>query len=49
MYIPSTAADCCNDTAAVEEFDKTFPDMEKKWMPGQDEFYIYRNSSVIRE
>ena len=25
MYIPSTAADCCDDTAAVEAFDATFP------------------------
>ena len=21
---------------------------EKKWMPSQEEFYIYRNSSVVR-
>ena len=48
MFIPSTAADCCNDTAAVEAFDKEFPPKEKKWMPSQEEFYIYRNSSVVR-
>ena len=48
MYIPSTAADCCEDTAAVEEFDKTFEPKEKKWMPSQEEFYIYCNSSVVR-
>lgn len=48
MYIPSTAADCCEDTEAVEAFDKTFPPKEKKWMPSQEEFYIYCNSSVIR-
>ena len=48
MYIASTAADCCEDVSAVEEFDKTFPAKEKKWMPSQEEFYIYRNSSVIR-
>ena len=48
LFIPSTAADCCEDTAAVEEFDRTFPPKEKKWMPSQEEFYIYRNSSVIR-
>ena len=29
MYIPSTAADCCDDTAAVEAFDATFPPKEK--------------------
>ena len=48
MYIPSTAADCCEDTAAVELFDKTFIPKEKKWMPGQEEFYIYSHSSVVR-
>ena len=48
MYIPSTAADCCEDTAAVEAFDATFAPMEKKWMPSQEEFYIYSHSSVVR-
>ena len=48
MYIPSTAADCCDDTAAVEAFDATFPPKEKAWMPSQEEFYIYRHSSVVR-
>ena len=48
MYIPSTAADCCDDTAAVEAFDAGFPPMEKKWMPSQEEFYIYSHSSVVR-
>ena len=48
MYIPSTAADCCEDTEAVEAFDRTFPPKEKKWMPSQEEFYIYCNSSVAR-
>ena len=48
MYIPSTAADCCEDTAAVEAFDATFPLKEKKWMPSQEEFYIYSHSSVVR-
>lgn len=48
MYIPSTAADCCEDTAAAEAFDKTFPKMEKSWMPSQEEFYIYSHSSVVR-
>ena len=48
LYIPSTAADCCEDTAAVEAFDKTFEPKEKKWMPSQEEFYIYSHSSVIR-
>ena len=32
MYIPSTAADCCEDIAAVEAFDATFPEKEKGWM-----------------
>ena len=48
MYIPSTAADCCEDADAVASFDQTFPEKEKKWMPSQEEFYIYRNSSVVR-
>ena len=48
MYIPSTAADCCENTAAVEEFDATFPPQEKAWMPSQEEFYIYSHSSVVR-
>ncbi|MBO7504028.1 MAG: N-acetyltransferase [Clostridia bacterium] len=48
MFIPSTAADCCEDTEAVEAFDKTFPPKEKKWMPSQEEFYIYSHSSVVR-
>ena len=47
-FIPSTAADCCEDTAAVEAFDSTFPPKEKKWMPSQEEFYIYSHSSVVR-
>ena len=48
MYIPSTAADCCDDAAAVEAFDASFPLKEKKWMPSQEEFYIYSHSSVVR-
>lgn len=48
MYIPSTAADCCDDIAAVEAFDSTFPPKEKKHMPSQEEFYIYSHSSVVR-
>ena len=48
MYIPSAAADCCEDTAAVEAFDASFPPREKKWMPSQEEFYIYSHSSVVR-
>jgi len=48
IYIPSNAAECCNDIQAVEEFDATFPPKEKKWMPSQEEFYIYSHSSVVR-
>ena len=48
MYIPSTAADCCEDTAAVEAFDAAFPPKEKAWAPSQEEFYIYSHSSVVR-
>ncbi len=48
MFIPSTAADCCEDAAGVEAFDASFPPKEKKWMPSQEEFYIYSHSSVVR-
>lgn len=47
MYIPSDAADCCDNLEEVEAFDKTFAPKEKKWMPSQEEFYIYKNSSVV--
>ena len=40
QYDGKDAADCCEDTAAVEAFDATFPEKEKKWMPGQEEFYL---------
>ena len=48
MYVPSTAADCCKDADAVAEFEASFPPKEKKWMPSQEEFYIYSRSSVGR-
>ncbi len=48
MNIPSIAADCCEDAAAVEAFDAAFTPKEKKWMPSQEEFYIYRHFSVVR-
>jgi hypothetical protein len=48
MFIPSTAADCCEDAAAVEAFDAFFPPKEKAWAPSQEEFYIYSHSSVVR-
>ena len=48
LYIPSTAADCCDDAAAVEAYDALFPPREKLWQPSQEEFYIYSHSSVVR-
>ena len=48
MYIPSTAADCCEDISAVAAFDASFPHKEKAWQPSQEEFYIYSHSSVVR-
>jgi len=48
QYIASNAADCCEDVAAVEVFDATFPPKEKAWRPSQEEFYIYSHSSVVR-
>lgn len=47
-YIPSTAADCCADAAAIEAFDADFPIRERAWMPTQEEFYIYSHSAVVR-
>lgn len=46
-YLPSPAADCCADTAAVDAFDAMFPAKEKQWMPSQEEFYIYSHSCVV--
>ena len=48
LYIPSTAADCCEDIGAVEAFDADFPTKEKLWMPSQEEFYIYSHSSIVK-
>ena len=48
IYLPSTAADCCEDVAAVAAFDAGFPPKEKAWTPLQEEFYIYSHSSVVR-
>lgn len=48
MYVASTAADCCEDQAAVAAFDAAFPPKEKAWAPSQEEFYIYSHSSVVR-
>lgn len=48
QFVPSGAADCCEDTAAVELFDAAFPPKEKGWRPSQEEFYIYSHSSVVR-
>jgi len=48
MYIPSTAADCCEATAAAEAFDAAFPPKEKAWAPSQGGCYIYSHSSVVR-
>ena len=47
-FIPSDADTCCEDTAAVQAFDATFPPKEKAWRPSQEEFYIYTHSSVVR-
>jgi len=48
MFLPSDADACCEDAAAVEAFDATFPPKEKAWAPSQEEFYIYSHSSVVR-
>lgn len=48
LYISSTASDCCANQEAIDAFDASFPPKEKKWMPSQEEFYIYKSSSVVR-
>ncbi len=47
IFHESNAAEPCNDTAAVEAFDATFPPKEKLEMPSQEEFYIYSHSQVV--
>jgi len=48
QYVQNDADACCEDTAAVEAFDATFPPKEKAWRPSQEEFYIYSYSCVVR-
>jgi len=48
QYVQNDADACCEDAAAVEAFDATFPEKEKEWRPSQEEFYIYSHSSVVR-
>lgn len=49
FFRDSNASEVCEDTAAVERFDSTFAPKEKKWMPSQEEFFIYSHSAVVRE
>ncbi len=49
QFLDSDAGACCEDLDAVEAFERTFPPMEKAWMPSQEEFYIYSHSCVVRE
>lgn len=46
-YHGSSAESACEDQAAVDAFDATFPPKEKKWQPSQEEFYIHSHSAVI--
>ena len=46
FYRESTAAEPCNDVAAVEAFDAQFPPKEKCWRLSQEEFYIYSHSTI---
>ncbi len=48
QYIPSDIDACCEDTEAVEAFDKAFPPKQKEWKPSQEEFYIYSHSNIVR-
>ena len=46
FYHPSDVDKPCEDTAAVEEFDKSFPPKVKAWQPSQEEFYIHSHSVI---
>ena len=46
FYYPSNAEEPCNDTEAVEKFDKLFTPKEKAWQPSQEEFYIHSHSVI---
>ena len=45
-YHPSDLDKPCEDTEAVERFDKLFPPKEKAWQPSQEEFYIHSHSVI---
>lgn len=49
FYYPSDVDKPCDETKAVEEFDKLFPPKEKGWQPSQEEFYIHSHSVINRE
>ncbi len=46
QFFESSVGECCDDIAAVEAFDRTFPPKEKAWNPSQEEFYIYSHSCI---
>ncbi len=46
FYCESEASAPCGDEKAVEEFDRLFPEKEKKWQPSQEEFYIHSHSAI---
>lgn len=48
IYKGSDADAVCDDSEAVEEFDRSFPPKEKSWKPSQEEFYIHCHSAIIR-
>ena len=45
-YHPNDADHPCDDTAALEEYDKAFPPKVKGWQPSQEEFYIHSHSTI---
>ncbi|MBQ9957364.1 MAG: N-acetyltransferase [Ruminococcus sp.] len=45
-YISCDAEAQCDDTEAVEEYDKLFPPKEKAWQASQEEFYIHSHSAI---
>ena len=46
FYHQSDSDACCENTEAVEEFDKLFPPKVKAWQPSQEEFYIHSHSAI---
>ena len=47
FYRESDASQCCENSEAVEQFDRQFPPKEKAWQPSQEVFFINSRSRVF--